>query len=236
MRLTILTAVLRWFAVLLIVRVLVSVLANYPDYFPPNFDSLFLQGRATTFTGAYPPAFYVHIFAGPVVLLSGLILMNDSMRRHHLGLHRFLGRLHVIVLLLFMLPSSVIMSRHAFGGWPAGLSFLLLSGATATCAIAGVVNARRHRYARHRQWMLRCFILICSAVVLRLISGIAGLVGVPSAEGAYIVAAWSSWLLPLTACEIVERSRLAALRLTRVSAAGTISGAKRRTQLIDKVR
>jgi len=30
-------------------------------------------------------------------------------------------------------------------------------------------------------------------------------VGVPSAEAAYVVAAWSSWLLPLAAYEIVER-------------------------------
>jgi hypothetical protein len=33
----------------------------------------------------------------------------------------------------------------------------------------------------------------------------AGLVGVPSAEAAYVVAAWGSWLLPLAAYEIVER-------------------------------
>ena len=104
-----------------------------------------------------------------------------------------------------MLPSSVVMSRHAFGGWPAGLSFLLLSAVTAICALAGVVYARRHRYDRHRRWMLRCYVLICSAVALRQISGAASLVGVPSPEGAYIVAAWSSWLLPLAAYEIVER-------------------------------
>ena len=53
--------------------------------------------------------------------------------------------------------------------------------------------------------MLRCYVLICSAVALRLISGAAGLVGVPSPEGAYIVAAWSSWLVPLAAFEIAER-------------------------------
>ena len=97
------------------------------------------------------------------------------------------------------------MSRHAFGGWPAGLSFLVLSAATAGCAVAGVVHARRHRYDRHRRWMLRSYVLICSAVALRLISGAAGLVGVPSPERAYIVAAWSSWLFPLGAYEIVER-------------------------------
>jgi uncharacterized membrane protein len=186
-------------------RVLAAILANYPDYFPPNFDSLFLQGREATFTGAYLPAFYIHIFSGPVVLFNGLILMSEYIRRHYRGLHRFLGRVQVVVLLLFVLPSSVVMSRHAFGGSSAGLSFLLLSAATAGCAIIGVVHARRGRYDRHRQWMLRCYILICSAVALRLISGTAGLVGVPSPEAAYIVAAWTSWLLPLATYEIVER-------------------------------
>src|SRR5438128_689440 len=204
-RVRILTTVLRGLAALLILRVLVAFLANYPDYFPPNFDSLFLQGREATFTGVYLPAFYIHIFSGPVVLFNGLILISEYVRRHHGGLHWFLGRVQVVVLLLFVLPSSVVMSRHAFGGWPAGLSFVLLSAATASCAIVGVVHARRGRYNRHRQWMLRCYILICSAVVLRLISGTAGLVAVPSAEAAYVVAAWSSWLLPLAAYEIVER-------------------------------
>ena len=201
----ILTTVLRGLAVVLILRVLITILANYSDYFPPNFDALFLQGREATFTGAYRPAFYVHIFSGPVVLFNGLILLSEYVRRRHGGWHRLLGRVQVAVLLLFVLPSSVVMSRHAFGGWPAGLSFLLLSAATAGCAVAGVVHARRRRYDRHRRWMLRSYVLICSAVILRLISGAAGLVGVPSPEGAYVVAAWSSWLLPLAACEIAGR-------------------------------
>ena len=205
MRLRILAIALRWLAVLLILRVLVAILANYPDYFPPNFDSLFLQGRVLTFTGAYRPAFYIHIFSGPIVLANGLILMSEYIRRHYARVHRILGRIQVIVLLLFVLPTSVVMSQHAFGGWPAGLSFLMLSAATATCAIVGVVYARRGRYDRHRRWMLRSYVLICSAVALRLISGTAGLVGVPSPEEAYVVAAWSSWLLPLAAFEVVER-------------------------------
>ena len=204
-RYRILTTALRWLAVVLILRVLITILANYPDYFPPDFDSLFLQGRETTFNGTYRVAFYVHIFSAPVVLLSGLILLNGYVRRRYRSLHRALGRLQVVVLLTLVLPSSVVMSRHAFGGWPAGLSFLLLSAATAGCAIAGVVHARRHRYDRHRRWMLRCYVLICSAVALRLISGAAGVVGVSSPEGAYIIAAWSSWLFPLAACEIAER-------------------------------
>src|SRR6185295_6890037 len=99
-----------------------------------------------------------------------------------------LGWVQVVVLLVLVLPTAAIMSWNAFGGWLAGLSFLLLSVATAWCAVAGVVCARRRRYDRHRRWMLRSYVLICSAVALRLISGTAGLVGVPSPEQAYIFA------------------------------------------------
>ncbi len=199
-----LTMVLRWLAVLLILRVLVSILGNYPDYFPPNFDSLFLQGRETTFAGTYRAAFYVHIFSGPVVLFNGLILLSETFRRRHRAWHRRLGWVQVVVLLVLVLPSSAVMSRHAFGGWLAGLSFLLLSAATAFCAILGVVYACRCCYDQHRRWMLRSYVLICSAVTLRLISGTAGLLGAPSPEEAYIFAAWSSWLIPLTAYEILN--------------------------------
>jgi hypothetical protein len=200
-----LTMALRWLAVALILRVLVAILANYPDYFPPNFDSLFLQGRERTFNGEYPVAFYIHIFSGPIVLFNGLILLSEYVRRRFGRLHRWLGRVQVAVLLLFVLPSSAVMSRHAFGGWPAGLSFLLLAAATAICAVVGTVYAWRRRFDLHRRWMLRCFVLLCSAVVLRLISGAAGLLGVQNPEEAYIVAAWTSWTLPLAAFEIAER-------------------------------
>jgi uncharacterized membrane protein len=196
---------LRVLVVVLILRVLVSILANYPDYFPPNFDALFLHGREATFRGAYRVAFYVHIVAAPFVLVNGLILLSARLRRRRAGLHRALGRLQVVVLLALVLPSSMVMARHAFGGWPAGASFVLLSAATAACAVAGVVNARRRRFDRHRRWMLRGYVLICSAVALRLLSGAAGLIGVTDAEGAYVVAAWASWLLPLAGYELFER-------------------------------
>lgn len=205
MRYRLLTTALRWLAAALVVRVLVTILANYPDYFPPNFDSLFLQGREKTFTGVYRAAFYVHILSGPVVLLNGLVLLNGYVLRRHRAWHRRLGRVQAVVLLGLMLPSGAVMSRHAFGGWPAGLSFFLLSAATAGCAVAGVVQARRRRFDRHRRWMVRCYVLICSAVVLRLVSGAAGLVGVPSPEAAYAVAAWGSWLVPLATVEAWER-------------------------------
>lgn len=198
---------LRWLVVALILRVLISIVANYPDYFPPNFEALFLLGREGTFHGAYSVAFYIHIFSGPIILLNGLILLNDGLRRRFPAWHRVLGRTQVAVLLLLVLPSSVVMSQQAFGGWPAGVSFLLLSVATGICAVLGVVEARRRRFEQHRRWMLRSYLLICSAVILRLISGTAGLVGVSNPEQAYTVAAWVSWVVPLAIFELATHTR-----------------------------
>jgi len=200
----ILSTVLCWLAVVLILRVLGTILSSYPDYFPPDFDSLFLQGREATFTGVYRVAFYLHIVSGPVVLLNGLVLLSEHVRRTCRGVHRWLGRVQATAVLVVLLPSGAMMAKHSFGGWGGGFSFLLLSVATAGCTVLGIANAVRGRYASHRRWMLRSYVLICSAVALRLISGAASAVGVEDPETAYIVAAWVSWLVPLSIFEILS--------------------------------
>lgn len=198
-----LTTVLCWLTVVLILRVLFTIVANYPDYFPPRFDSLFLEGREATFTGLYRVAFYVHIFTSPFILLNGLLLLSSYMQRHYRTLHRVMGRIQVMVLLFFVLPSSLVMSQHAYGGWLSGLSFILLSLATAFCAILGVLYARRRRFVQHRRWMIRAYLLICSAVVLRIMSGTMGLFNISNPEMAYVIAAWCSWILPLAVYEMI---------------------------------
>lgn len=101
-----LATILRWILVLLILRVTVSILANYPDYFPANFDSLFLFGREATFNDAYAIAFYIHIISSPFVLVAGLVLLNETVRRRCGRLHRILGRVQVSIMLLLMLPAA----------------------------------------------------------------------------------------------------------------------------------
>ncbi|VTR98676.1 DUF2306 domain-containing protein [Tuwongella immobilis] len=200
-----LNGLLRMLTVLVILRVLVLTLTNYPDYFPANFDSLFLQGREQTFFGWYAVAFYLHIITAPLVLVSGLILLSEQVLRRARRLHRLLGWAHAAVLLALMLPSAAVMSRHAFSGWMAGISFMLLSVLTALCTILGIIRASQRQYAAHRRWMLRSYVLICSAVTLRLISGTMSLFDGFSPELAYQIAAWSSWLIPLSLLVATER-------------------------------
>lgn len=200
-----LASIFRWLVVVLILHVLWTILANYPDYFPPNYDSLFFIGREGTFQGLYPMAFYAHIISSPFVLLSGLILLSERIRRRFGIFHRLLGRVHVAVLLLVMLPGGLVMARHSFGGWLSGASFVSLVFLTGYCSIMGVVHARGRRYAMHRRWMIRTFVLLCSAIALRLISGAMSLFDLSNAELAYFIASWSSWIVPLMGFEMASK-------------------------------
>ena len=53
--------------------------------------------------------------------------------------------------------------------------------------------------------MTRLFVLLCSAVVLRLIAGLATLVEF-DADWLYPASAWASWLVPLAACMAWQRA------------------------------
>jgi uncharacterized membrane protein len=199
---------LLWLAVFLILRVTYAVVSNYRDYFPPNFDADFLQSHRHAFHGLYRIAFYAHIITSPIVLLMSLALLNDRLRKRYLTLHRYLGRVHIVLLLLFALPSGGVMALRSFAGWPAGVSFVILTVITAICAILGVYHARHRRFDRHRRWMLRTFALLVSAVVLRLISNVPVYLGMDNPELAYTITSWCSWLLPLAICELYLRLRI----------------------------
>jgi uncharacterized membrane protein len=186
---------------LLILKVTLTVVTNYRDYLPPNFDSDFLIGRDVYFYGAYQWAFYSHIAAGPLTLVVGMVLLSDRFRKHFSKWHRRLGRVQTVLVLLMVTPSGLWMAMHAATGFVAGAGFASLAVVTGLCVWCGWRCAVRRNFAEHRRWMMRCYILLCSAVVLRLT---AGFFIVTDVEGdwTYPMNAWSSWLVPLAVFEL----------------------------------
>ena len=199
-----LQTMLKLLAIAMVGKIIVAVVLSYRDYMPPNFDSSFLQGREYYFYRGYHWAFYVHITSGPLSLLLGMILVSDRFRRRFGHLHRVFGRIQVICVLLLVAPSGLWMARHAESGVIAGTGFATLAVATGVFIALGWRAAVKRRFAEHRRWMWRCFLLLCSAVVLRIIGGTATVLGLES-EWLYPIAAWMSWLLPLTTYDIGRR-------------------------------
>ncbi len=188
----------------LIVKVTLGVIGNYASYFPPDFRVDFLRGRESYFFGGYRWAFYAHLASGPVALLLGLVLVGEPLRRRWPAIHRVLGRVQVLLVVLVVAPSGLAMAFHPAAGPVAGIGLGTLAILTAATALVGARMAMRRRFAAHRRWMWRCFLLLCSAVVLRLIVGLATTIGHPP-DWFDPLATWLSWLVPLAVFEVLER-------------------------------
>ena len=190
----------------LILKTIAKTAADYQDYFPPDFASDFLRGREGHFRGAYRWAFYTHILSGPFALLLGLILIVERARPRFPAWHRRLGWLQVACVLLLVTPSGLWMAYYAAAGPVAAVSLAMLAIATAGCAALGARSAARRRFGDHRRWMCRCYVLLCSAVVLRLFGGLSIVTGT-DAPWVDPLATWMSWLAPLSAFEVYEQTR-----------------------------
>jgi len=201
MRTATLPRVLVLAAGLLILKVTVAVTSNYVNYFPPNFDADFLRGRERYFAGSYHWAFFIHILAGPPALLLGLILLSETFRARFPKWHRYLGRIQALNVLVLLAPSGLWMAYRAAAGPVAGLGFAVLAILTGTTIALGWTAAVKRQFAVHRRWMWRCFLLLCSTVVLRLM---AGLESVTEVQAVWIDLAipWASWLVPLGVFEV----------------------------------
>jgi hypothetical protein len=193
-----------WAAIALIGNVLLVTLLNYRDYLPPNFQADFLLGRERYFWQGYHWAFFAHIFAGPLSLALGPLLVSGRFRAWAPAWHRRLGKLQLLNVIVLVVPSGLVMALWAAGGWPAGVGLGALGLSTLGCAWWGWRAAVGRRFAQHRRWMWRLFALLGSAVVLRALGGLTEVLQLESALFP-VVNAWIGWLLPLGICEIVLR-------------------------------
>jgi len=185
----------------LILKVTFSVVLGYRDYFPPNFNTDFLRGREIYFFGAYQWAFYAHIASGPITLILGLILISERFRLRFPRWHRSLGNTQIALVALVLSPSGLWLAPYARTGQIAAVGFAMLAIVTGLCALFGWRSAMKRRFVEHRRWMWRLFLLLSSAVIVRLVGGFAMVFDV-GAVWIYPFTAWASWLVPLTAYEL----------------------------------
>lgn len=217
-----------WLATgLLFIEVLYSILIEYRWYFPPNFDhSPFLSGRRHTFSGVYRWAFYAHILSGPVAVMLGLLLVLSGARQRFRRFHRMAGRLQIGIVLGIVVPSGLVMAQWAYAGPPAVLGFSGLSLATGFTAAMAVYCAIRRQFSRHQRWASRCFLLLASPLLLRVISG-ATIVLRADSNLAYQLNAWLSWLVPWILLELYWHGRRAPLKMAEPAAANVPRGPRR---------
>lgn len=186
-----------------IIKFTVAIVLEYRFYFPPRFNADFLQGREGYFWGGYHFAFYSHVIAGPISLLLAVLILSERLRRHHARWHKRLGKIQIGLVLLIVAPSGLVMAYWAEAGLGAQLAFAMLALATGSSAWIAWRFAIQQRFSDHREWAIRCSLLLFSAVVLRILGGLFSMIGTYG-DWTYVVSAWVSWVAPLTVFEIAR--------------------------------
>ena len=138
--------------------------------------------------------------------------MNQRFRQTYPARHRLIGKWNVAIVLFAVAPSGLWMSARSYTGVVAGAGFASLAIATGLCAAMGWRMAVRRQFQQHRRWMTRFFLLLCSAIILRLISGLSTVLHA-DAERSYPLAAWTAWIIPLIVFECVDFQRRRATAL-----------------------
>lgn len=151
-------------------------------------------------------SFYVHVFSCSFIILSGLFQFNRFVIHEKKRLHKFLGYIYIILVLVVSGPSAFVMSLYANGGIPAQISFTLLSSLWILTTTISFSSIRKGKIEKHANWLLRSYALTLSAVTLRFYAYLFDIFNIPLHPiDTYIVLTWISWIPNLIICEILIR-------------------------------
>lgn len=143
-------------------------------------------------------AFYIHIICAPIALAILPFQLSPKLRKTRLGLHRWLGRVYGVAILLAGV-AGLIIAPDAATGAVAGLGFFLLSAAWLVTTGLAIWHAIGRRVVQHRQWIIRSAALTLAAVTLRIEMPL--LIWGFGFETGYQSVAWLCWVPNLVLAE-----------------------------------
>ncbi len=196
---------------LLIILGLFAVLMmriSYPYLVPPfptNIDFLATK-QDVLHIKPWKIAFYIHISSSFLVILAGLTQFSNTILKKYPKTHRNIGKLYVAVILFVSGPSGLLMAFYANGGILGQIAFTTLSILWITFTYLAYHYIRNGNIFKHGKWMFRSFALSLSAVTLRLLMFLIGILPFyVDFEIVYVINGWLSWTLNLGITEILIR-------------------------------
>jgi hypothetical protein len=149
-------------------------------------------------------AFYVHVFTSVFALLAGFTQFNRKLL--HSKLHRKVGTMYIIVVLLLSGPSGLIMGLLANGGLFSIVAFTLLSVLWWYYTFMAYKTVKQKNYEAHAKNMFRSYALTLSAITLRLwkFTIVNYIYEVPPMD-LYRMVAWLGWVPNLIIAEVMIR-------------------------------
>lgn len=165
-------------------------------------------------------AFFIHVYSSLWVLFAGFTQFSKNLLRKRPKLHRNLGYVYVVDILLVTGPAGLLMGFYANGGLSSRVGFVLLACLWMYFTAMAFYKAKQGEFRQHRWFMMRSYALTLSAITLRLwkyaITNIPGFE--PRPMDVYRWVAWMGFVPNLLFVEwmIWKERRKRAMRLKHV--------------------
>lgn len=175
-------------------------------YIPYNTDVGFLRIKQQYIEITHwRTAFFIHVYASFCVLLAGFTQFSSRLQRKNPTLHRSLGYIYVVDVLLVTGPAGLLMGFYANGGIPSRISFVLLALLWIFFTAMALRKARQKDFKAHKAYMIRSYALTLSALTLRAWKwGITQSFELPPMD-VYRAVAWLGWVPNLLFAEWLIR-------------------------------
>ncbi|HEX8641911.1 MAG TPA: DUF2306 domain-containing protein [Allosphingosinicella sp.] len=178
----------------------VSVLRYFTSIEPPPPPIL-----ANAYADPFLP---IHVASSVVALVLGPLQFVRRIRGRWPEFHRITGRLYVLGCAIGA-PSGLVLALGTTAGPIVSVGFGIPAILCAAFTWLGWRAAVERRFAAHRDWMLRSYMVIAVAITLRLLIPAAALLDFDFLA-AYRVNSWLAWILNMAMVEYVIRRGRAA--------------------------
>lgn len=171
-------------------------------YFSLDTDIAFLRIKQWVIHNhVWRAAFFTHVFTSCFLLIAGFTQFYNPLRQKFRKLHRYMGLLYLVVLVLFSGPAGLIMAVYANGGLLSQTAFTLLSVLWIYFTVKAYIAIRRRDFTAHGDFMIRSYALTLSALTLRAWKFLLVLIFQPHPMDAYMMVAWLGWVPNLLLAE-----------------------------------
>jgi hypothetical protein len=159
----------------------------------------------------HPLLTLIHVLPGFVFVILGLLQFHKGIRAHRLTVHRWMGRIVMMMGLIIGISGIMMGFKMAISGVSETAATTLFGSLFLFSLARGYVLIRQHNFILHREWMIRAFAIGLAVTTTRPIVGIffatSSLTGL-TPKDFFGTALWIGFTIHLIAAEVwINRTR-----------------------------
>ena len=141
---------------------------NTLPYFSFSHEFDFIKERSFLFqSNVYNSCFYIHIAAGALCIGTALIQFSRYVLKKTKAIHRFSGKIYVLVVLFLGAPTGLYMSFFAKGSFWERSLFMFMAIWWFITTLYGFTTIHKKNVLAHKIWMMRSYAMAMTAVTFR---------------------------------------------------------------------